>query len=378
VKILIDFTQIPLQKTGVGIYGYHLIRNLIENDKENTYLVVLQSDETCFDDLVSRRFILIRIRCSLFRRLILRMLFEQIALPFIARKRGAGIVHSLHYSFPLLPMKAKKVVTVHDMTFFLFPKLHLVRKRIYFRFFISRASRQADMAITDSLSTAKDFMERFRVDESRVATVYLGKDDRFECSSSPNEENIAEAKARYGITGDYLLYMGTIEPRKNIMRIVSSFHRVANKRRDLLLVIAGKPGWHHGEILDSITRREPGNRVRYIGFVDEQDKPCIIAGARIFIYPSLYEGFGIPVLESLACGVPTITSNVSSLPEIAGDAALCIDPYDENEIYEAIEKLLDDKKLYNTLRVKSTQRASIFSWEKTAAETIAVYKKLVL
>lgn len=373
MKILIDFSQIPVQKAGVGVYALNLITKLYELDKINNYFIVVQDDDNSLDFIDGNNYKLIKIKAKFFRKLILRFFMEQFYLPYLTIKHKIDLVHSLHYSFPLLS-PAKKLVTLCDMTFFKFPRSHVLIKRIYFRFFINLIPIFAYEIIAISKSSLDDFREIFPKWKNKGRVVYLGKSDSFR--PNLNRERIEKIKGLFGITKEYLLFIGTIEPRKNIKNLVLAFHKLLNTGENYQLVIAGKKGWYYEEVFELINELGLKENVIFTGFMDEKDKPYLIAGAKIFIYPSIYEGFGIPVLEAIACGIPTITSNVSSLPEVSGDAALFAGPSDSVELCMCMKKLINDGALYQRLKQKSVEQAEKFTWDKTALGTLAVYNSL--
>jgi len=373
MKILIDFTQIPLEKAGVGVYALNQLNEICRLDGKNFYYVLAQDDEKSLDFTNCDNFKIIKVKSSLFRRFVLRSLLEQIYIPYLALKYKIDIVHSLHYSFPVF-LHAKKVVTLPDMTVFKMPKRHLISKVLWFRSFIYMAAFLADKVICISRSTQKDFLEKFNFAEKRTQVIYLGKSSLFRPDLTAEE--MRQVREKYRINSNYLLYLGTIEPRKNIKNIILAFNKFLEEGNDYQLVIAGKKGWGFEEIFSLVEELHLNSKVVFTGFIDEKDKPYLICGAKIFIYPSIYEGFGIPVLEALACGVPTITSNISSLPEVAGDAALFVEPSSVDDIYSKINKLLNDRALYTQLKQRAVEQASKFSWEKTAQDTIRVYNSL--
>lgn len=369
MRILIDFTQIPLQKAGVGIYALNLVSAIFNLDKENEYFIVIQNDEHCLDLIQNQRFRLIKVPAKIFRRFVFRLFLEQIYLPLLALKHGIDVLHSLHYSFPIFS-PAKKIATIHDMALFLFPKEHLFIKVYYFRFFIYLSSKIADTIIVDSYSTRNDFLKKFG-SEDKVRVVYLGRNKDF--SHEPDLKATQRIMDKYKIEDPYLLFIGTIEPRKNIGNLIHAFDKLINSGAEYKLVISGKKIWYFNDVFRLVNKLSLEKRVIFTGFIEEEEKPYLIKGARVFVFPSIYEGFGIPVLEALSCGVPTVTSNVSSLTEVAGDAALLVKPNDVNDLYSGIKRLLDDEGLCSRLRQKAILQANKFSWEKTALETIQAY-----
>ncbi len=373
MNILIDFTQIPVQKCGIGVYALNLISCLCKQDTKNTYYILVQDDDNSLDFISNPRFHKIKVNSKLFRKIIFMPLLEQFIIPYLALKHKIDVIHSLHYSFPLLSV-GRKVVLIPDMTFFKFPQYHLFLKVLYFRFFTFMASFFADKIVTISESSKRDFLEKFPVDKDMVKVIYLGKDSSF--NGNLDKNRIEEVKTKYGIENEYVLYIGTIEPRKNITSLIRAFSSFANVNKNCQLVIAGKKGWHYNSIFSLVNKLSLSERIIFTGFVLEEDKPFLIGGAKIFVYPSFYEGFGIPVLESLACGIPTITSNISSLPEVTADAALLIDPVDVDGLYKGIKRLFDDDILYAHLKEKSLKQAEKFNWDKTAQETVNIYNSL--
>ncbi|MGO4214298.1 glycosyltransferase family 4 protein, partial [Terriglobus sp. YAF25] len=190
-------------------------------------------------------------------------------------------------------------------------------------------------------------------------------------------DQIERVRRTYELGTKFALYIGTLEPRKNVARLVDAFASIAAKHPELTLVIVGMKGWMYDGIYEAVANSGLESRVKFTGFIPEEDKPYLMAASTIFAYPSLYEGFGIPVLESLACGIPTITSNTSSLPEVAGEAALLIDPTQKEQISSAMDRLLSDSSLYERLRKEALLQAAKFTWRKTAEQTLTAYEEVV-
>jgi glycosyltransferase involved in cell wall biosynthesis len=257
------------------------------------------------------------------------------------------------------------------MTFFDMPEVHERLKVLYFRLFMTAAVRLADSLIFVSHSAQKDCYARLGSPHGLSTVIHHGKSEAFRPDLSP--ETIEQIRQKYDLPRRFILYIGTIEPRKNLTRLVSAFESVAEAYPDLMLVIAGQKGWMYESIFENIQRLKLESRVIFTGFVPEEDKPFLLSAATIFVYPSLYEGFGIPVLEALACGIPTVTSNTSSLPEVAGDAALMVDPKSVVDISNKIQLLLSDHVLRRRLIERSLYQSAKFTWESTAAQTCKAY-----
>jgi glycosyltransferase involved in cell wall biosynthesis len=372
MKVLIDCTQITSRKAGVGVYALNLVEGLLkhQSDKLEVWLLV-QDDDPDFL-LLQHRINVIQVPARIFRILPLRLILEQIYIPWLARKHKIDILHSLHYSFPLLRTRARRIVTIHDLTSFVMPEVHTRVKLVYFHFFIRAANRLADALIFVSKATESDWVRYFPNTSRTRFVVPLGKAPIY--SPDLPVDKIDQVLERYKLARPYILYIGTIEPRKNLTRLVTAFALLAQSFPMHILVIAGMKGWMYEELFEAVMKLRLDSRVSFTGFVAEEDKPYLIAGAEAFVYPSLYEGFGIPVLEAIACGTPTLTSNRSSLPEVAGDAALLIDPENVEDIAFHLEQLLNDSELRDSLREKSIVQAALFNWARTAEETIRVYQ----
>lgn len=374
MNVMIDATMVTRNKAGVGVYAKNLIQELIRIHPGPHFFVMVQDDDTEIDFGNRENVTMIRVPAKLFRRLPLRFLLEQAFLPLLLAKNRIDVLHSLHYSFPLVRFRTKQVVTLHDMTFFNMPEVHEFVKIKYFRFFTRMAVRFADRIIFVSQSTRQDCIARLGPLRGSSSVIHLGKSEAFH--PGLDLVRVQSVRDKYCLPQDFVLYVGTIEPRKNLAALVSAFAPISNQHPDLVLVIAGMKGWMYDGLLESIDRLNLQSRIIFTGFIPEEEKPFLIAGAQVFAYPSLYEGFGIPVLEALACGIPTLTSNVSSLPEVAGNAALLVDPTNFDEISSSLERLLSDQPLREELKRESLLQAAKFNWANTATATLHAYLDL--
>jgi glycosyltransferase involved in cell wall biosynthesis len=371
MRILINAIGVTRRKAGVGVYAKSLTDWLVSNDKLHLF-VLAQDDDSDFDYQGLPNVTVLWVPSSLLRTPLIRLIFEQLVLPFILWKHDIDVVHSLHYSFPLVSGRAKNVVTIHDMTSFSMPEVHLTSKRLYYRAFIRAAARFADALIFVSQSAQNDLIARFGPPKGISAVIHHGKDDSF--SPCRDQELLQQVRNKYGLPSRFILYVGTIEPRKNLVRLVEAFSQIADLHPDTALVIAGAKGWMYDSLFECVRCLRLEARIFFPGFVAEEDKRLLICAADVFAYISLYEGFGLPVLEALACGVPTLTSNTSSLPEVAGVAALAVDPSDVEQIAFSLNCLLSDSVLRQELNKASLLQAARFTWQKTAAGTIRVYQ----
>lgn len=366
MKVLIDFTQIPIKKVGVGVYAKETFTRLLKNINENdVFYLLLQDDEFMFEDLYSSNCIPIRVKNKWFRKLPFRFLLEQFYIPKLVRKYNIDLIHSLHYSFPLIKMKCKRVITIHDLTFFIYPKLHTFVKRHFFKWFTRQSCKTNNILICVSESTAKD-LDKF-IPKSQDIRIVIP----LAVSSNYNLNN--NVLNQYGINSEYILFIGTLEPRKNIDKLIEAYSRCNNKDK-YKLVIVGKKGWYYDSIFEKIKEFGLENQVIFTGFVTENDKWNLLHNATLFVYPSYYEGFGLPILEAMIMGIPVITSNISSMPEVAGNAAVLINPNDIEEISTSIDSVLDDKSMQNRMKELGIMQAKNYTWDNTALLTMNVYQ----
>ncbi len=380
MNIAVDLTQIPANKTGIGIYALNLVREIIRLNNHTsafTFYFFAQDDDEEWKQLIkdNSRCRLVTIKSRFFRKLILRFFFEQILFPRKCRKLNIDAIFSFHYTIPYLT-RIKRVVTIPDMTFYLFPYMHQKIKRCFFKSLIPISLKKSDKIVTISESTKNDMLKRFNhIPSGKIEVIHLGVNG-VNMSNPPG--HLTDHLSRYGLTEKkYFLYVGTLEPRKNIPGIIEAFNHVitANKEytKNYKLVIAGQKGWFHKKIFKTVKKYHLEESVVFTGYVKGEIKQSLLANAFLFVYPSFYEGFGLPVLEAMAWGVPVITGNVSSLPEVAGEAALLIDPRQWQEIAEAMLKLLSDPSRYENMSKKSLEQAKKFSWQRTAQKTLELF-----
>jgi len=370
-RIGIDLTSLPSIKGGVAFYLDGLIEGLQRIDDQNGYFLVMRESQR--DDVPVDAPNFRRVHIHLSSRPS-RLVWEQTGLPRLARDLSLDVLHSPHYTRPLRTLPCASVVGIMDLTFFELPEYHTWAKRTFFRTMIPAAARRADRVITISSSTRDDAVKWLGLDPARIDVTPLAVSPQYRPDIPP--VSVEQARARYGLPAEYVLYVGRLEPRKNLPRLVDAYEQLVRRFPAApLLVLAGAPGWHWKETEASIRRL--GSTVKTLGYVPEEDLPALYAGAVVFLYPSLYEGFGIPVLEALACGVPTITSAKSATAEVAGDAAELINPYDADDISRALTRLLEDPARRKELRRRGLARASEYSWDRTAALTRDSYVRAV-
>ena len=277
-----------------------------------------------------------------------------------------------------LVCRVPTVVTVHDLGYRYFPEAHPRLARWYLEWSTRRHARLAARVIADSEATRRDLIQQYGANPERVIVVYPGRNEALTRQSDPAQWT--NVRARYGIPGDYLLYLGTLQPRKNLVRLVQAFAGLLAAEPSsagLSLVLAGRRGWHATDLERWIERLNLVGRVVLIGYVVETDKAALLSGALALVYPSLYEGFGLPLLEAMACGTPILTSNISSLPEVAGPAALLVDPLRVEAITEGMARLISDPALREHLVQQGYLRLHHFAWDQAAAQVWQVFEAIM-
>ena len=302
-----------------------------------------------------------------------RILWEQALLPLSVRRRSLDLLHGAVNVTPLFGL-CPTVVTIHDLSFMRYPQAFPAMQRTYLRSQVRRSARRARHVIAVSRATRDDIVALFGVPPQRIAVVYNGVDDVFK----PAEPDLVEAFRREReLPPRFVLHLGTLEPRKNLVRLVQAFAQARQRlpgSDDLKLVLAGGKGWDYDDIFAAVERERLQEQVIFPGYIADADLPWLYRAATVFAYPSLLEGFGLPVLEAMACGTPVITSSVSSLPEVAGDAALLIDPASVDALAGTLVRVLSDAALASEMRAKGLLQAGRFSWQRTASQTADVYR----
>ncbi len=300
-------------------------------------------------------------------------LTQQWTVPRALARAGADLYHSLFYLMPLFP-GVPTVLSLMDLIPLVHPETQPAWKRAGFALAYRAALSRADALVAISESTRRDVCERFGVAPGRIRVVPPAAHERF--SPAPPDA-VSGLRSRLGLPGPYLLYFGSNKPHKNLVRLVEAFLAVAPPRADLVLAVGGVWDPRYDEAKTAAAASPLRHRVRFLGPVDDGDLPALYSGALAFAFPSLYEGFGLPVLEAMACGTPVVTSATSSLPEVTGDAGLLVDPRSTDALAAALARLCDDESLRADLSARGRARASRFSWSRTARAHLDLYRELV-
>lgn len=296
-----------------------------------------------------------------------------IGLPAALRGADLDIVHNPFQMPTLFRFQQRSVITVHDIIPFLHPEVHTAKTVLSQRALLPRSLMSADRIIAISQNTKRDLVRLMRVPEDKVEVIHPAYSPSLKRAGE--EETEAFLKAQ-GITPPYFLYVGTMEPRKNVGGILRALSILRKQGREARLVLVGKKGWHYDSIFADIDALGLASSVRYLGHVDEAGLSCLYSGATAFVYPSLYEGFGLPPVEAMVCGTPAIVSDVSSLPEAVGDAGLQVDPGSADALAEAMRSMLEDERLRQELVGKGLSWSTRFTAERLAEETLRLYQRL--
>jgi glycosyltransferase involved in cell wall biosynthesis len=366
MKIAIDARK--WRDFGIGTYVRNLVRHLARLDHETTYFLFCdRADEATLRDL-AENFVPVVDDSPGYG------LAEHVTIPWKLRRLGADLLHSPHYVLPLL-CTTTSVVTIHDCIHLLFPEYLPNRLAYrYARFMLGSAIRRSALVFTVSEASRADILRFYPdADPDRIQVVPNAIDPTL--LDDPGEEEMARVRERYQVQGRFVLYAGNIKPHKNLDRLISAFGRLKARpgHVDVKLLIIGDEITRYGSLRRVMESSGVRQDVRFFGFVPDRTLASLYRLASVFAFPSLYEGFGLPPLEAMACGTPVVTSRLSSLPEVVGDAALLVNPYDVDDIAGALERVLSDPALADDLRTRGRARVERFSWERSVQAIHAGY-----
>ena len=368
MKIGVFAERIGSAGGGVETYELGLIKGLMNIDRDNHYTIYFSSECFCMENLCNNTNFVFKSVNE--KSKVLRFI---IGIPYKLLTNKEDIVHVC--SIPPLFNPRKYVMTVHDLCSFIHREFFPWQIRQRLNYFLTKGIQNAAKIITVSESTRKDLIELFGIHPSKLSVIHLGLDRQYRPVEDKNAVRLTLDK--YGIPPNYILYIGKIQSRKNIIGLLQVFYILKNKYKvPHKLVMVGRSLWNTKREFQEIERLGIKDDVIQTGHVPYSDLPAMYSGADVFVFPSFYEGFGLPPLEAMACGVPVVTSNTTALPEVLGDAALMDFPTNVEGLAQKVFLLLNDEHLRNTMREKGLKRASLFSWEETARKTLDVYKDL--
>ncbi len=366
MKIGIDARTLKI-KGGSEVYARNLI-NKLDNKKFILFGIDKYKNFKCLDTKIKSD--------SIFR-----LIYENFGLIKLIKKEEIGLFHGLKGSIPLRG-KFKKIITILDVSPKIYPNYFNFKDMIYWKFILPLSLRRCDMIISISENTGEDITKYFNISRNKIRSIPLGFDqDLFYVKNK--KDSIKKIKTfmiknKLDIRNNKIvLNINTIQPRKNISNLIRAFNVLAKKHHEYVLIIIGKKGWKYQEIVKTFQESNFKDRIYLLDFVPDKLLPEFYNSAELFVYPSLYEGFGLPPLEAMACGCPVITSNTSSLPEVVGDAGIMIDPNNVEELEKQIKRVLTNEKLRKEMIKKGLEQSKKFSWEKCAKETLKVYNEVL-
>lgn len=359
-------------KTGTENYSTLLLESLARIDKDNQYIVYLRPNfEGDFSQYPSN---------FKFKQINFNFLWTQVGLALEIFSNPPDILFVPAHTLPLFrPASVKTIMTIHDMGSEFLPTFHQLKQQIYLKFITKYQLKSATKLIAVSEATKNDLVKSIKVDKANIKVIYEGC--RFEGLKKPEKLLIRSVLDKYSVKdNNYFLFVGTVQPRKNLLRIIEAFALLLqiynNSSDNIKLLICGSSGWKDSEIYLLPKKFNIEKHVKFVGRVSDQELSCLYSAAKGLVFPSLFEGFGLPILEAFNFGCPVITSNVSSMPEIAGDAALVVDPYDIKQIVDALIQLQDDKLRY-TLINKGYSQLKKFSFDKAAQQTHELFNEVI-
>lgn len=366
MRIGIDARLVYYSQAGIGQYILHLVKGLSKVDRENEY-VLLQSrkDHTSIVEQPNFR------RVSLWTPSHHRL--ERKSLNVEIMRLGLDILHSPDFIPPDRP-GCRSVITVHDLAFLLYPHF-LTKESARYYGHIDQAVRWTDHIVAVSQNTKRDTIQHLGVPEDKITVVYEAANPIFR--PIDRAEAREHVRQRHGVDGRFLLFVSTIEPRKNVPTLLRAVRQLLDcYKEDVHLVLAGGKGWLSEDAFALVEQLKLESRVHFVGRVSSEDLLYLYNAAELLTHPAFYEGFGLPPLEAMACGLPVIVSNVASLPEVVGDAGLLVDPNNVDELTVSMWRVLSDPEIGREMRVKGLRQAARFSWERAATETAAIYKRV--
>ena len=369
MRIAIDAHSVGTGLGGNESYATNLIEALAEIDQTNRYTLYVTKREAV--ERFGNRWPNFSVRSTLPHTPLIRI---PLSLSAELRRNPVDVLHVQFTAPPFSPCPV--VVSIHDLSFEHLPQTFKWRSRKQLRITVRRTARQASHVMALSEYARNDIVKTYQVSPDKISVIPLAAGNHFR--PVRDEEELQRVRQTYGIEGEYMLSVGAIQPRKNLGRLVAAYSHLRGAKPEgklPKLVLAGKCAWLYDETLRAIEELELSDSIILTGYVPESDLPALYSGALCFIYPSYFEGFGLPPLEAMQCGVPVIVGDRTSLPEVVGDAGVLVDPFDVNALAAAIEKVVSDSNLRAKLSVQGLARAKLFEWRETARQTLAVYQK---
>lgn len=371
INIAIDVTSIPLKPTGIGNYILNLTEALGKlSFKENTFLYVFgRDDQKDFSEFSNVNFV----NCGHLSPS-KRIIWEQLVFPFLLGKYKISLLHSPNYTIPLFA-PCKRISTIHDLTCFIYPERRPGIHGFYYRLMMKITARFADRIISVSENTKKDIQKFLKPLKCPIDIIYEGCSPIFK---KPKEDVIKSILMKYNISNPYFIFVSTIEPSKNVLRLITAFKKFHEKSpNSTQLLLIGKLGWEYEVIFKEIEKLPKKIVIKHLNYIPNNELASLYSGSISLVYPSLYEGFGIPPLEAMSCGTPVMCSNTSSIPEVTGNAAILFNPENIDEIADSFLHIYSDNQLRIELIEKGFERIKLFKWDNIALDIYNCYSELL-
>jgi glycosyltransferase involved in cell wall biosynthesis len=359
-----------LHDFGIGTYIRNLLKQLARIDQVTEYVLVCQPGDVAIVNELGVNFRAVAEPSGNYS------ISEQVRIPLVLRRERIDLFHAPHYVLPPLT-QCRSIVTIHDVIHLLFPQYLPGRlAHVYARACLWAAAKRSDRILTVSETSKNDILRRFKVPAEKIAVIYNAIDERF--NVKPSAEQVQRVRERYQLDQQFVLYVGNIRPHKNLERLIDAFDRLRRCGFEhLRLLIIGDEISKYPALRRAVHAHKLHKYVRFLGFVPIETLAVLYRLADVFVFPSLYEGFGLPPLEAMASGAPVVTSNVSSLPEVVGDAALLVDPYDPESIAEGMRRVLTDADLRATLRARGLAQVQQYSWQQSIEQVHRIYNEVL-
>ncbi len=366
MRIVILADPLDNQSAGIHIYTKEMVKALLKYDTQNEYILIRQKKKDDFSGV--EQYVIPN-----FPKIILYPTFRLfVIIPLFLRKLKAdAVLEPAHFGPFNLPKKIKRITIIHDLTPILFPHLHRFHSQLLQKIFLEHILKQADLIISNSKNTNDDINMQYPFTKGKVKCIYLGKNDDFRRSEK------ADVITKFNLEEHYFLSVGTIEPRKNLLTLLEAFETFRDKNEDFFkLIIVGKKGWKTKKFFSALKKHPYRKDIYIVGYVSTEELTVLYSKATALIYPSFYEGFGLPVLEAMSCGTACIVSNSSSLPEVGGDAVEYFDPANSDELSSTMLELCKNTKKRQVMSEKSLNQAAKFSWKTYAERFIVAVRNL--
>ena len=371
MRIAIDAHSVGTQLAGNETYAVNLIEALAEVDQSNQYTLYVTRQSAI--DRFANRWPNFNVKRTVPHTPLVRI---PVTLSAELRRNPVDVLHVQYTAPPLAPCPV--VATIHDLSFEHLPETFNRRSRAQLRLTVRRTARKAAQILTLSEFSRRDIVNTYSIALDRVSVTPAAAPSHFKPIA--DETELRKIREIYGIERDYILSVSSIQPRKNLIRLIEAYSCLRGLRPEgklPQLVLVGKRGWLDNETFRVAQQHSANNDIAFTGYVAENDLPALYSGATCFVYPSFFEGFGLPVLEAMQCGAPVIAGNRTSIPEVVGKAGLLFDPFDTNSLVQALTRVLDDSEYRAALRVQGLERAREFDWKQTARMTLQAYQKAV-